>query len=176
MIKKSFVWFCLITLSIISTGCLKEGDQYTCSMNKRTGLTFKIDGQDITPDDYASGAVVFMEEGDSVNNTVIEMSLMKNNISYLIFVQTDTIAFEGTDLLRDSIKSAYISIDGNKYNINMDKLHFTELSGSTPSNYTNLFYYEIARGSFSGKFLKDGQVDSSDITGTFCYDDAPEKK
>ena len=164
---------CLGAVVISSASCLKSGDNYTCNLN-RTHLTFNIDGTTIQPDDFASGAVVYMKEADTATRTIVEMSLIKDKIDYLLFLQMDTLAESGMEYGYNAVHQAYISIDGKKYNVAIDNVKFTELLGTVNSNFTNLYYYENANGTFSGKFLKEGAVDSSKITGTFCYDDAPE--
>lgn len=157
------------------SSCLKDEGVYNCPLNKRTYLSMNIDGTNITPDDYASGAVVYMNEGDTAARTVVEMSLFKGDQPYVLFIQMDSTVFEGITFNNDSVKSAYVSLENVKSMMHIDNVHFSELNGSVPSNYENLFYYENAKGTFSGKILKPGSTDSSVVTGTFCYDDSPSK-
>lgn len=165
-------------LAIITSfsSCLKETGNYTCPNNSRTHLTMDIDGKTISPDDYATGAVVYVHLGDSAITTMVEMALYNDKTPYSLMIQMDTTVFEGYTFSKDSVLTSYLSINGEKNPIVIDEIKFTQLDGSVPSNFSNLFFYDNGRGSFKGKILLNGSQDSSTITGTFCYDESIEKK
>lgn len=166
----------LLSIVVLFQSCLGKEELYQCPTNVKAHLSFEMDGADITPDDYTSGAVLIIEETDSTASTLVDMNLVNNGTAYAVQIMMDTISATGVVYTGADVKSAEMSIGNDIMDVVISKIQFTNLEESVPSNYYNLFYYGLGKGSFEGKILKPGAVDSTTVTGIFCYDDTPIEK
>lgn len=168
----------LAGLILVFQSCLSKEERYRCPTNRKNYMTLTVDGNYMTPDNYTTGGVLSIIESDSSSSTFVEMNIINSNKSYTLFVKMDSLSGTGIDYYAGDggVREAHIAIDDEKFPLVISKIHYTELAGFEPSNFANLFYYGIAMGKFEGKFLKTGSGDSTSVSGTFCYDDVPEKK
>lgn len=178
MKKAAVLGMVLAGMVLVFQSCLDKEERYQCPTNRKNYMTLTVDGTYMTPDDYTTGAVLSIIESDSVHRTFLEMSIINGGKSYTLFMKMDSLSGTGVDYATATggVREAHIVIEDNKFPLVVSKANFTELADFVPSNYENLFYYGIGKGSVEGKFLRPGESDSSTLSGTFCYDDTPDKK
>lgn len=175
--KKATVLSTVLAGMVLSfQSCLNKEERYQCPSNRKNHMTLTIEGTYLTPDDYTTGGVLSIFEGDSSQSTFVEMNIINNKKSYSLFLKMDSLSGAGIDYTAASVLEAHIAIENDKFPLVLSKVHFTDLAGFVPSNFENLFYYGIGIGTIEGKFLRPGASDSSSVSGTFCYDDEPAKK
>lgn len=178
MKKAAVLGMVLAGMVLVFQSCLDKEERYQCPTNRKNYMTLTVDGTYMTPDDYTTGGVLSIIENDSIHRTFVEMSFINSGKSYTLFMKMDTLSGTGVDYATATggVRESHIVIDNDKFPLVVSKAHFTDLSGFVPSNFDNLYYYGIGKGTVEGKFLRSGASDSSTFSGTFCYDDEPDKK
>lgn len=164
------------TIILISgfTSCLKtETDRFECPSNKQATLTMRFNGGSIMhADDYTSGMVYCQLNGQNLQ-TIVDLGMLVNGENRSIVFRLDSIKSQNMIYTHKDLKESYIGMGNAKIPLVISELVFNVLEDSDLSLLTTFEAFDLASGTFEGKFLKPGDQDSTVVSGTFCYDEKP---
>jgi hypothetical protein len=169
-------YYFLLALScvVLLSSCLKKNsDRYECKIHDRATLDITLNqNMVLKADDYVSGAV-YCSSNTGKLQTIVDMGMLHNGEAVSVLFKIDGLVSKDNVYTSIHAKESFLGLGNKKYALVLETLQFNVFEDDKADSLSYFEYINLASGKFSGKFLKDGDTDSTLIEGTFCFDEAP---